>query len=66
MDNDVHVIGISSLAGGHLTLVPQLKQALVKRGRGNILVIAGRRHPAAGLRRSSTPTVSTLSLGLER
>src|SRR5208282_2506490 len=38
-DNDVHVIGVSTLAGGHLTLAPQLKQALVKRGRGDILVI---------------------------
>jgi methylmalonyl-CoA mutase len=41
VDNDVHVIGISSLAGGHLTLVPQLKRALVERGRDDILVIAG-------------------------
>ena len=41
VDNDVHVIGVSSLAGGHLTLVPQLKQALVERGRSDILVIAG-------------------------
>src|SRR5271166_4222258 len=40
-DNDVHVIGVSTLAGGHLTLAPQLKQALVKRGRGDILVITG-------------------------
>ena len=39
--NDVHVIGISSLAGGHLTLVPQLKQALVEHGRDDILVVAG-------------------------
>ena len=41
LDNDVHVVGASSLAGGHLTLVPELKQALVARGRGNVLVIAG-------------------------
>ena len=41
VDNDVHVIGVSSLAGGHLTLVPQLKRALVERGRSDILVIAG-------------------------
>jgi methylmalonyl-CoA mutase len=40
-DNDVHVVGISSLAGGHLTLLPQLKRALLARGRGDILVIAG-------------------------
>jgi methylmalonyl-CoA mutase len=41
VDNDVHVIGISSLAGGHLTLVPELKRALVEAGRDDILVIAG-------------------------
>ena len=41
VDNDVHVVGVSSLAGGHLTLMPQLKQALVERGRGDILIIAG-------------------------
>ncbi len=41
LDNDVHVVGASSLAGGHLSLVPELKQALVARGRGNVLVIAG-------------------------
>jgi methylmalonyl-CoA mutase len=40
-DNDVHVIGVSTLAGGHLTLVPELKQELVKLGRDDILVIAG-------------------------
>ncbi len=37
----MHVIGISSLAGGHLTLVPELKRALVEHGRGDIVVIAG-------------------------
>jgi methylmalonyl-CoA mutase len=41
VDNDVHVVGISSLAGGHLTLVPQLKRALDALGRDDILVIAG-------------------------
>jgi methylmalonyl-CoA mutase len=41
VDNDVHVVGASSLAAGHLTLVPALKRALVERGRGDILVIAG-------------------------
>jgi methylmalonyl-CoA mutase len=40
-DNDVHVVGASSLAAGHLTLVPQLKRALVALGRDDILVIAG-------------------------
>jgi methylmalonyl-CoA mutase len=41
VDNDVHAVGASSLAAGHLTLVPQLKQALLDRGRNDILVIAG-------------------------
>jgi methylmalonyl-CoA mutase len=41
VDNDVHAVGASSLAAGHLTLLPQLKQALVARGRGDILVVAG-------------------------
>jgi methylmalonyl-CoA mutase len=41
VDNDVHVLGISSLAGGHLTLVPELKRALVEKGRDDILVVAG-------------------------
>jgi methylmalonyl-CoA mutase len=41
VDNDVHVLGVSSLAGGHLTLVPQVRQALVERGRDDVLVIAG-------------------------
>jgi methylmalonyl-CoA mutase len=40
-DNDVHVVGASSLAAGHLTLIPQLKRALVGLGRDDILVIAG-------------------------
>lgn len=40
-ENDVHVIGASSLAGGHKTLVPQLIQALEKIGRPDILVVAG-------------------------
>lgn len=40
-ENDVHVIGASSLAGGHKTLVPELIQALEKIGRPDILVVAG-------------------------
>ena len=39
--NDVHVVGISSLAGGHKTLLPQLVKALNKIGRQDILVVAG-------------------------
>lgn len=41
VDNDVHVVGISSLAGAHLTLVPELEQALIARKRGDIMVIVG-------------------------
>ena len=40
-DNDVHVIGISSLAGGHKTLLAQLIQELKKIGREDILVVVG-------------------------
>ena len=40
-ENDVHIIGASSLAAGHLTLVPELKSELAKLGREDIMVIAG-------------------------
>ena len=41
IENDVHIIGASSLAAGHLTLVPQLEQALRDLGREDILVVVG-------------------------
>lgn len=41
IDNDVHVVGVSSQAAGHKTLVPQLIEALRKNGAGDILVITG-------------------------
>jgi methylmalonyl-CoA mutase len=41
VENDVHVVGISSLAAGHLTLVPQLQAALGQHGRADILVVVG-------------------------
>ena len=41
IDNDVHVVGVSSLAAGHKTLVPQLIQELKKLGGDHIMVIAG-------------------------
>ena len=41
IENDVHIVGASSLAGGHKTLVPQLIQALKKLGRPDIMVVAG-------------------------
>jgi methylmalonyl-CoA mutase len=39
--NNVHIVGVSSLAAGHLTLVPELKQALVEQGRPDILIAVG-------------------------
>jgi len=41
IENDVHIIGISSLAAGHKTLVPDLIKELKKAGRGDIMVVAG-------------------------
>ncbi|MGD2016687.1 MAG: methylmalonyl-CoA mutase family protein, partial [Planctomycetota bacterium] len=41
VENDVHVIGASSLAAGHLTLVPALRAALADLGRDDILVVVG-------------------------
>ncbi|HMN50644.1 MAG TPA: methylmalonyl-CoA mutase [Xanthobacteraceae bacterium] len=41
VENDVHVVGISSLAAGHLTLVPELKAALKKEGREDIMIVVG-------------------------
>jgi methylmalonyl-CoA mutase len=41
IDSDVHVVGVSSLAAGHKTLVPRLVEALKAQGAGDIVVIAG-------------------------
>lgn len=41
IENDVHIIGVSSLAGGHLTLVPQLIAELKNKKAGDILVVVG-------------------------
>ena len=41
VENDVHILGISSLAGGHKTLIPEVIEELKKYGRDDILVIAG-------------------------
>ncbi|MDR2119948.1 MAG: methylmalonyl-CoA mutase [Tannerella sp.] len=46
VENDVHVLGVSSLAAGHKTLVPQVIEELGKLGRPDILVIAGGVIPA--------------------
>ncbi|GAA4274571.1 methylmalonyl-CoA mutase [Aquimarina gracilis] len=41
VENDVHVVGVSSLAGGHKTLVPQIVEELKKYGREDIMIIVG-------------------------
>jgi methylmalonyl-CoA mutase len=41
VENDVHIVGASSLAAGHLTLVPQLRKALDAAGRDDILIVVG-------------------------
>jgi methylmalonyl-CoA mutase len=46
VENDVHVLGISTLAGGHKTLVPQVIEELKKLGREDILVVVGGVIPA--------------------
>ena len=46
IENDVHAIGVSSLAAGHKTLIPQLIEELKKQGREDILVFAGGVIPA--------------------
>jgi methylmalonyl-CoA mutase len=41
VENDVHIIGVSSLAAAHLTSVPELKSELEKLGRGDIMIVVG-------------------------
>lgn len=41
VEADVHVLGVSSLAAGHLSLIPELKSALEDLGRGDILIVVG-------------------------
>jgi methylmalonyl-CoA mutase len=41
IEADVHIVGASSLAAGHLTLVPQLRAALDAQGRSDILLVVG-------------------------
>jgi methylmalonyl-CoA mutase len=41
VENDVHVVGVSSLAAGHLTLVPQLRDELARLGRADIMIVVG-------------------------
>ena len=46
VENDVHILGVSSLAAGHKTLVPQVMEELKAMGRGDIMVVAGGVIPA--------------------
>jgi methylmalonyl-CoA mutase len=41
VENDVHIVGVSSLAASHLTLVPALRDALEAQGRGDIMIVVG-------------------------
>lgn len=41
VENDAHIVGASSLAAGHLTLIPALRDALEAEGRGDILIVVG-------------------------
>jgi methylmalonyl-CoA mutase len=41
VEGDVHVVGVSSLAAGHLTLVPELREELAKLGRSDIMIVVG-------------------------
>jgi methylmalonyl-CoA mutase len=41
IENDVHIVGVSSLAASHLTLVPELKRELERFGRGDIMIVVG-------------------------
>ena len=49
VENDVHVVGISSLAAGHKTLLPQLVVELAELGRDDMMVVIGGVIPAQGL-----------------
>jgi methylmalonyl-CoA mutase len=41
VEADVHIVGVSSLAAGHLTLVPALKEQLAEEGREDIMIVVG-------------------------
>jgi methylmalonyl-CoA mutase len=77
INDEAHVIGVSSLAAGHLTLVPALKQALEAQGRGDILIVVGGVIPpqdfdalyqagASAIFPSGTPVVQAAQTVLEK
>ncbi len=55
VENDVHIIGLSSLAAAHLTAVPEVKAALKKQGRDDIMIIIGGVVPPQITRRCTRP-----------
>ncbi|MEU7679251.1 methylmalonyl-CoA mutase [Micromonospora taraxaci] len=60
VDADVHVVGVNSLAAGHLTLVPALREALTALGRADIMIVVGGVVPpgdVAALRRAGAEAV---------
>ena len=60
VDNDVHVLGVSSLAGGHKTLVPAARRALDDLGRPDILIALGGVIPAADFNELKTAGTSAV------
>jgi methylmalonyl-CoA mutase len=46
LENDVHIVGVSSLAGGHRIWLPKLRQELLKEGIGDVVLVAGGVIPA--------------------
>ncbi len=77
VENDVHVVGASSLAAGHKTLIPELINELMKYGREDICVIAGgvippqdydflREHGVAAIYGPGTPMLESVRDVLER
>jgi hypothetical protein len=61
IENDVHAVGVSTLAAGHKTLVPAIIQELKEQGADDIIVFRRRRDPAPGLRGSCTRPASRAS-----
>ncbi len=53
VENNVHIVGVSSLAAGHLTFVPQLRAALLREGGAKIMIVVGGVIPRARFRRAA-------------
>jgi methylmalonyl-CoA mutase len=60
IEADVHIVGVSTLAAGHLTLVPQLREELARYGRADILIVVGGvipEHDFAALRQAGVAAI---------